>query len=131
MVGTQVTYLDTHAVAALYQGDHRTVFSPLALDALEQESDVRISPMVLLELQYLYEIKRIRVPAARIVGSLAAEIGLKICDMPFPLVVQQALEERWTRDPFDRLIVAQARANGGALITRDRMMQRRYPHAIG
>jgi PIN domain nuclease of toxin-antitoxin system len=125
-----MTYLDTHAVVALYQGES-AVFSSRALDALEQESDLRISPMALLELEYLYEIKRIRVPAARIVSSLATEIGLKVCDLPFAEVVQQALEERWTRDPFDRLIVAQAKANNGALITRDRVMQRRYPRALG
>ena len=124
-----MTYLDTHAAVALYQGEP-AAFSPRALDALAQESDLRISPMALLELQYLYEIKRIRVPAARIVSSLATEIGLKVCSMPFAEVVQQALEERWTRDPFDRLIVAQARANSGALITRDRIMQRRYSRAL-
>jgi PIN domain nuclease of toxin-antitoxin system len=125
-----MTYLDTHAVVALYQGEP-SVLSPRALDALEQEGDLRISPMALLELEYLYEIKRIRVPAARIVSSLATEIGLKVCDMPFAEVVQQALEERWTRDPFDRMILAQAKANNGALITRDRIMQRRYSRALG
>jgi PIN domain nuclease of toxin-antitoxin system len=125
-----MTYLDTHAVVALYQGE-TTVFSPGALDALEQENDLRISPMALLELEYLYEIKRLRVPATRIVSALTTEIGLKVCDMAFSEVVQEALEERWTRDPFDRLIVAQARTNGAALITRDRLMQRRYSRAMG
>jgi PIN domain nuclease of toxin-antitoxin system len=123
-------YLDTHAIVALYQGEP-TFLSPSALDALEQESDLRISPMALLELEYLFEIKRLRVPAARIVSSLTTEIGLKVCDMPFSEVVQNALEERWTRDPFDRLIVGQARANSAVLITRDRLMQRRYSRAMG
>ena len=54
-------YLDTHAVVALYQGE-LAVFSRGAVDALEQENDLRISPVALLELEYLFEVKRLRVP---------------------------------------------------------------------
>ena len=124
-----MTYLDTHAVAALYQGD-LSLFSPAALRVIDEEDDLRISPMVLLELEYLHEIKRIKVPARRIVDSLAAEIGLKICNASFPDVARKALEERWTRDPFDRIIVAQARLHGARLVTKDRLLRSRYPHAL-
>lgn len=124
-----MTYLDTHAVAALYQGDLSS-FSPAVLRAIDQEDDLRISPMVLLELEYLHEIKRIKVPARRIVDSLAAEIGIKICDSPFADVARKAIEERWTRDPFDRLIVAQARLHAARLITKDRLLRSRYPQAL-
>jgi PIN domain nuclease of toxin-antitoxin system len=129
VVGNQVTYLDTHAVAALYQGD-LSLFSPAALRVIDEEDDLRISPMVLLELEYLHEIKRIKVPARRIVDSLAAEIGLKICNASFPDVARKALEERWTRDPFDRIIVAQARLHAARLVTKDRLLRSRYPHAL-
>jgi len=125
-----VTYLDTHAVAALYQGD-LSPFSPAALRVIDEEDDLRISPMVLLELEYLHEIKRIKVPARRIVDSLAAEIGLKICDAPFADVARKALDERWTRDPFDRLILAQARLQGARLVTKDRFLRSRYAQALG
>jgi PIN domain nuclease of toxin-antitoxin system len=124
-----VTYLDTHAVAALYQGD-LSLFSPTALRVIDEEDDLRISPVVLLELQYLHEIKRIKVPARRIVDSLADEIGLKICDAAFTDVVRKALDERWTRDPIDRLIVAQARLHGARLVTKDRLLRSRYAHAL-
>lgn len=124
-----MTYLDTHAVATLYQGD-LSPFSPAALRVIDEEDDLRISPMVLLELEYLHEIKRIKVPARRIVDSLAAEIGLKICNASFPDVARKALEERWTRDPFDRIIVAQARLHGARLVTKDRLLRSRYPHAL-
>jgi PIN domain nuclease of toxin-antitoxin system len=125
-----VIYLDTHVAAALYQPELKA-FSAAALSALEQEGDLRISPIVLLELESLHEIKRTRVPAARIVAVLATEIGLKVCDLAFSGIVQQALEERWTRDPFDRLILAHARVNDGVLITRDQTIRRRYSRAIG
>jgi PIN domain nuclease of toxin-antitoxin system len=125
-----VTYLDTHAAVALYQAE-LSVFSAAALKELEEESDLRVSPMVLLELEYLHKIKRIRITAAQIVSSLAAEIGVTVCDLPFPQVIRQAAEERWTRDPFDRIIVAHAKANEAVLITRDRAMLRRYSRAMG
>ncbi len=124
-----MTYLDTHTAAMLYQGD-LSAFSPEALKAIETDDDLRISPMVLLELEYLHEIKRIRISAKRIADALAAEIGLKICDTPFEAVARKGIEERWTRDPFDRLIVAQARLHRAPLITRDRAMKSRYPGAI-
>lgn len=130
MVGDEVTYLDTHAVAALYQGD-LSPFSAVVLGVIDQEDDLRISPMVLLELEYLHEIKRIKVPARRIADALATDIGLKICDATFADVARKALDERWTRDPFDRLIVAQARLHNARLITRDRHMRARYAHALG
>ena len=124
-----MTYLDTHAVAALYQGE-LSPFSAAALRVIDEEDDLRISPMVLLELEYLHEIKRIKVPARRIVDSLAAEIGLKICDASFADVARKALEERWTRDPFDRFILAQARLHAARLVTKDRLLRSHYAHAL-
>ena len=122
-------YLDTHTVAALYQGALKG-FSEAARKAIEDEDDLRISPMVLLELEYLHEIKRIRVSARRVVDALASEIGLKICDLAFTDVAQKAVEERWTRDPFDRLILAQARLARAKLITKDRAMHEHYSQAL-
>ena len=124
-----MTYLDTDAVVALYQGD-LSGFTPRATAAIEKEDDLRISPMVLLELQYLLEIKRIKTPAARIAATLERDIGLHVCDAPFPAVARQALSERWTRDPCDRIIVAQARLGNAVLITRDRHIRARYAHAL-
>ena len=125
-----MTYLDTHVVAALDKKE-LDLFSRRALEAIEQEDDLRISPMVLLELEYLHEIKRIRGPALDIITGLTSGIGLRICDRSFADVARQAMEERWTRDPFDRVIVAQARLGRAVLITRDRQMQARYPRAQG
>jgi PIN domain nuclease of toxin-antitoxin system len=124
-----MTYLDTHIVARLYQSE-RSVLSSRAQAAVEREDDLRISPLVLLELEYLHEIKRIKEPALRVVNELAAEIGLWVCDTPFPLVVHKALVERWTRDPFDRMIVAQARLHDAPLITLDRVILEHYTRAL-
>jgi PIN domain nuclease of toxin-antitoxin system len=98
--------------------------------SLIQAADVRISPMAVMELQYLYEIGRIIVKPQEILVKLGAEIGLTVCDHPFPAIAEMALGERWTRDPFDRIIVAHARSNGAApLLTKDEVIRTNYPNA--
>jgi PIN domain nuclease of toxin-antitoxin system len=44
-------------------------------------------------------------------------------------VVARARELRWTRDPFDRLITAQAAIGEDVLLTADESIRARYPHA--
>jgi PIN domain nuclease of toxin-antitoxin system len=55
-------YLDTHVVVWLYAGD-AAVFSPGAKQAINS-SPLSVSPVVRLELTYLYEIGRLRTPPA-------------------------------------------------------------------
>jgi PIN domain nuclease of toxin-antitoxin system len=50
--------------------------------------------------------------------------------IPFADVVATALRLDWTRDPFDRLIVAQAIAEDANLATRDRVVRRNFKGAI-
>jgi len=86
--------------------------------------------MAVVELQYLYEIRRIIVSPQDILVKLNVEIGLTVCDYPFPIIAEIALGEDWTRDPFDRIIVAHAKANGVApLVTKDELIQTKYPNA--
>ncbi len=110
-------YLDTHVAVWLY--DARLDSFPARAKQLLEENDLRLSPMAILELQYLHEIKRITVEAPLIVEYLMATINLQICPLPFHRVVIEALDINWTRDPFDRLIVAQTRAGRGRLLTKD------------
>ena len=58
------------------------------------------------------------------------KIGLTVCDHAFRIVAETALGETWTRDPFDRIIVAHAKANGFApLLTKDEAIRANYPNA--
>jgi PIN domain nuclease of toxin-antitoxin system len=87
--------------------------------------------MVLLELELLYEIKRSKRPARDVQNKVEHELGVRLCDLPFSTVACAALDEKWTRDPFDRLIVANAKANGFAwLISADEQMQKHYPRTV-
>lgn len=104
--------------------------TPCARAAIEQ-SDLLISPMVLLELQYLYKIRRIVRPPQALLNQLETQMGLRLCDHPFPAIIHTALFETWTRDPFDRVIVAHARSNGYApLVTSDDKIRENYPNTV-
>ena len=121
-------YLDTHVIVRLYQGEVERV-GAAALEAIES-NDLVVSPVVVLELEYLHEIGRLRVDAQTVVEALAGEVGLKVCDLAFGKVVEQALLEKWGRDPFDRLIVAQARVRAAMLATGDERIRANYSGSI-
>jgi len=121
-------YLDTHVLLWLH-GGLLDRFTTRGRRLLEQ-NDLMISPCVKLELQYLFEIGRTTVPADLVVGDLDGQIGLSICDLPFGIVVNRALALDWTRDPFDRLISAQALCRGIPLLTKDKTIRRRVKLAV-
>jgi len=117
-----VIYLDTHVVVWLYAGELDR-FAARAADRIE-ENDLYISPAVLLELQFLKEIRRISADPMLIYQTLEETIGLQLCRMDFSKVAIGALSQSWTRDPFDRMIAAQALVRNEALLTKDRTIRR-------
>jgi len=123
-----VTYLDTHVVAWLYAGNVE-LLSAMARDIVNT-SELIISPMVMLELRYLNEIGRLRPDAREVVADLAGRIGLRVSNPALSVIVEAALQHGWTRDPFDRLIVAEAAVEDAALLTRDDAIRRHYASAV-
>lgn len=121
-------YLDTHIILWLYEGK-MNIFPNKVLQVMAN-GKLFISPLVMLELAYLYEIRRINTPSHQIVSTLNQEIGLTICDLPFSQVIQSAMVQTWTRDPFDRIIVGQAAVNQSPLITKDVLIRTHYVHAV-
>ncbi|MSP60680.1 MAG: PIN domain-containing protein [Myxococcales bacterium] len=110
-------HLDTHLVAWLFAGDRRRL-RPFAA-AIEKRTLV-YSPMVELELQHLFEIERTTEPADAVLGALTNSLGLLQSTADFGRVIETARAYSWTRDPFDRVIVATAAVDGAALLTADR-----------
>jgi len=123
-----VTYLDTHVVIWLYDGKVEQL-SQIAAQHIQNDS-LFISPAVVLELEYLHEVRRLTRTSQTMIASLSAEIGLAICELSFAKVVESALHQKWKRDPFDRLIVAHAAANDAVLITKDERIHRHYKRAV-
>jgi PIN domain nuclease of toxin-antitoxin system len=80
--------------------------------------ELRILPMVALEMQYLHEVDRISENSGVVLADLVSSVAAA------------AVGLGWTRDPFDRLIVAHAALNGATLLTKDRSIRRNYRHAV-
>jgi PIN domain nuclease of toxin-antitoxin system len=123
-----IAYLDTHTASWLAHGPKR-----IGRDAarLIEKAELFISPMVFIELEFLFEIGRLRLPAKDVLRKLEQELGVRVCNLPFGDVARAALDEKWTRDPFDRIIVAQAKVSGLApLISSDEEIAEHYPRTV-
>ena len=121
-------YLDTHVTLWLYAGETARI-SKRAADLINAEA-LLASPIVLLELQYLREIGRLGATPHAVVAELKRRVGLEIQNRPLEAIVEQAQDLDWTRDVFDRLIVAQAALDAAALVTTDRTIRKHYPKAV-
>ena len=124
-----IVYIDTHVVAWLYEEGYGCL-PEKATTEIDHCDDLRISPMVQLELQYLYEIDRVSTPPTPVLEELKALIGLTICNHSFPEIINKAAKETWTRDPFDRIIVSQSKLLNAPLITKDRLIHDHYKSSI-
>ncbi len=123
-----VVRLDTHIVVWLFAGTAERLSKPAA-DAINN-NDIVISPMVELELTSLYEIGRLTVSGPAIVADLRDRIGLSQSEVSMAAVVANAGKLSWTRDPFDRVIVADAIAANTRLVTKDQLIRDNSPLAI-
>jgi PIN domain nuclease of toxin-antitoxin system len=123
-----VIHLDTHVLVRLYLGQADAL--GLAARRAIEEHDLEVSPAAVLELGFLHEIGRLRPTASRVIATLGQELGLRVSGLAFRAVVEHALQETWGRDPFDRLIVANAKASDAPLVTKDERIRRHYSRAI-
>ena len=121
-------YLDTHVAAWLYAGETELI-SPRARALIEQE-ELRVSPLVSLELEYLREIGRLTASGRSVMRALTTKLGVQVCDVPLQKVIDSAMDQTWTRDPFDRLIVGHAAAASSILVTKDRSIRKHYRRAV-
>jgi len=120
-------HLDTHIILWLYDKLEKK-FSP-KIKNLINKNDLAISPIVRLELQYLKEIKRVNEEPDIIIGYLAEKVGLVVEEVTFDTVIKLAMKLHWTRDPFDRIIVATSQMRNCYLITADQPILNNYEKA--
>jgi PIN domain nuclease of toxin-antitoxin system len=93
----RTAYLDTDVAVWLAQGDLSRI-TPAALDSV-RNSNLLVSPMLALELAYLHEIGRITLSSQDVLLKLRTEIGVEVCDLPFPELMTIAVNEKWTKRP--------------------------------
>ncbi len=123
-----LVFLDTHAVIWLFNGN-RKKFSKDAWNAIAWHP-LRISPIVVLELQNLYDIGRVRSRPHEVLDALRQSVGLEVARTLLTDVVEAASSIRWTRDVCDLLIVAEAAHYDAPLITADTRIQEHYSKAL-
>lgn len=124
-----IAYLDTNVVVWLADGKLRK----LSKDAerVIKQADLLVSPMVLLELEYMFDLRRIKLRSREVQLKIERELGVQICGLSFRNIAATAIDEGWTTDPFDRIIVANAKANGFAsLISADEEFARHYTRTV-
>lgn len=63
-------------------------------------------------------------------NELKATIGLKLQQLVYAEIIDRALTTKWTRDTFDRLIVAAASIKQQTLLTNDKNILENYPFAV-
>lgn len=123
-----MAFLDTHAAVFLWEG-RAEVFGAKARKILEHAA-LFISPMVRLELQFLKEVGKLKVEPDQILGSLTSDLGVTVTSDPLDALVPLAMSLSWTRDPFDRLLVATALLHQAPFVTRDRCIRDNFPGAV-
>jgi PIN domain nuclease of toxin-antitoxin system len=92
--------------------------------------ELTLSPAVVLEIELLHEIQRLRFDAKHLLGALAQDFGVTIAPDKFSAVALHSLSMSFTRDPFDRLITAHASLIKAPLITLDSRILDNYLGAL-
>ncbi len=122
------TFIDTHVAVWLCNGELQQL-SPTALKYIE-ELPLCISPISIMEIDLLHEIGRFKLSGKGLFDLMNRMSPLQLIDDPLSKLVEQSKNLHWTRDPFDRLIVAHAQLHQMPVITRDRKIREHYKKAI-
>ena len=106
--------LDTNALIWLHGHDER------AAALARGGGRLYVSPASVLELQFLNETGRLRFKRNTSLTQIVHDDRWVIDDPPSAAWFEVATGVGWTRDPFDRLLVAHARLRKWPLATSDR-----------
>jgi len=123
-----LVHLDTHIVCWLHEGRSEWL-TPASLRTIESGL-LQVSPVVQLDLTHLHEIGRISREGSYVLDALAKDIGLSVADVSLAQVMKIAGALTWTRDPFDRMIVAHAMVAGAGLVSKDHLIRKHCDKAI-
>lgn len=115
--------LDTHVVLALLRGDLARHYPRIARQLTDPATAGLVSAATLWEMAIKTRLGKLDpgMPLSDIVGYLEA-VGLAILPVEAPHVTVAADPEPETRDPFDRLLLAQCQVEGLRLATIDRLL---------
>lgn len=115
--------LDTHFVIWIVTRADRLAAFPW----IERYRPWGVSPVTLLEIQFLSEIRRIELQNPEFTDALSQDSRFVIDEVPLVPLIRRAIELTWTRDPFDRLIAAHSATRRIPLCTTDRTIRSFHP----
>ena len=111
--------LDTHFLIWLVLGSKRLAEFPW----IERHQPWGVSPVSFLEIQFLAEIGRLSVRNPEFTGAVMEDPRFTVDDIPLLTVIRHGLRLNWTRDPFDRMLVAHSMARRIPFCTVDRRVR--------
>lgn len=121
-------FVDTHVLLWRLLEPKR-LSKKLSAIFLQPQSMFLVPTIVLLEIQYLKEIGRVDLEISSVWEIFQQEDVFKL--VPFDeSALRHSLTLTSTRDPFDRVILAQALAASLPLLTKDRWMKQTAPHLV-
>ncbi len=109
-------HLDTHVALWMVAGEKRRLRPARSLLG---RATLFLSPFAVVEMEVLHEIGRLREPAAAVLDILREDHGVTEARGDLGEIASRARRLGWTRDPFDRFIVAHALSGGAILVTAD------------
>lgn len=123
-----IAFLDTHAFFTF--GEGRTQRFGADSRRVLATADLLVTPIVLFELHFLHETRRFGVDPDRFYADVLEEGAVAESSDPLAEVVRVAKSLAWTRDPFDRLIVATAMLHRAKLVTKDANIHDHFDGAV-
>jgi PIN domain nuclease of toxin-antitoxin system len=114
--------LDTHFLIWLVLESKRLANFPW----LDRYRPWGVSPVSFLEIQFLAEVGRLSVSNPEFTSTVMKDRRFIIDDISLETLVGHTLRLEWTRDPFDRLLVAHSLARRVAFCTTDRTIRSRH-----
>lgn len=118
--------LDTHILIWILTGARQ--IKNLAWVA--ESGQWTLSPLSLLETKFLLEKGKVDVELASLLEDLKRDERFKIDTVSLDNLCQAALDLSWTRDPFDRLLVAHSIVRGIPLGTCDLNIRKNYSNVL-
>jgi len=117
--------LDTHVFLWAASAPER--LSPTARDAIEDpRNEVFISAAVVWEIVIKHALGKLQLPAnpASFIPTLIAQLGFRQLPITHAHALTVTALPKHHSDPFDRMMIAQARCEGMTLISTDRNVAR-------
>jgi PIN domain nuclease of toxin-antitoxin system len=85
-----------------------------------------VSPVSFLEIAILSEFGRLEADVPALQDAVRRDSRFIADDIPLTTLISLSLSLSWTRDPFDRMIVAHSLARSAPLCTLDRRIREHH-----